>query len=232
MWSRILHRFLRCSHLIFSACLAYTTWQHLPSTPSVPRLFIYVTASVSTASYMFHAFMVSFAIVTRRHVANIFLEKGKITIKLRRPLGVRPGQYIDLRVMKGLYSVLSYPITVIIGSEEPIKEIELFVEPQTVLFNHLQQPRHSSRKAQSASSSNEQVVRGRRFAEMQQMTVFSGPYGEPIPDEMYSKIVWLSFGPLISSMAPYLIQIVRKAKRGGLVVWQVKSKGSIPISEV
>lgn len=232
MRSRIMRRFLRCFHLILSACLTYTTWQHLPSSPSVPRLFLCVAASVSTACYIFHAFIVLFAIVAKRHVASIFLDEGKITIQLRRPLAANPGQYIDLRVMKGLYSILTYPITVIIASEEPMKEIELFVEPRTVLSNHLQQLRHSSRKSQSALSPNEQVVGQRRFAEMQQITVFSGPYGEMIPIEMYSKIIWLSFGPLISSMTPYLIQIVRKAKRGGLVVWQVISKGSVAISRV
>lgn len=226
IWSGMWRRYMGWCHLIFSACLVYTTWEHLPSPPLIPRLGLYVAASVCTACHLTNMFMVSFTIFAKRHTADIILQKGEITIKLRQALGVSPGQYINLRIIKGLYSALNWPMTVIVGSEEPMQELELFIEPRTSLSNHLQRLHHSFSKAQNASGPIEPGVRQRALSTMKLMTAFSGPYGETVPVGIYSNIIWLSFGPLISSMTPYLIQIVREAKKSSLVVWQVKSKGS------
>ncbi|KAF4465358.1 hypothetical protein FALBO_7803 [Fusarium albosuccineum] len=113
----------------------------------------------------------------------------QVTLNLRKPLMIQPGQYIRLWVPLDFTTVVqSHPFAIADWSPDPRRDLELFVEVRRGLTKKLR----------------EELSLGMRS----NIGMFTGPYGRTLSIEHYETILLVATGFGVAALIPYLQWLV------------------------
>jgi hypothetical protein len=211
--------FLRFHQALAVFC-AYAIYVHLPPS-SLSKTYLYTIASVCLLVSVAELVLVGYRNGAFRHGtprAQVSQKNGilHVSLRLRQPVKMRPGQYINLWIpAAGVRTFFqSHPFVVQSWTDGQAELIELFIVPQRGFTRQLL--RLSG--AESAGPST-------------QMAMFSGPHGHSAPVRAYETVLMFASGSGIAAQLPYLRQLVfcrnshQAQTRRAHLVWLVKSIG-------
>ncbi|RTE75977.1 hypothetical protein BHE90_009558 [Fusarium euwallaceae] len=208
------YEFLLFAHHSMSAMIGYAIWCHIPADNNRTRVFLYGIGGIFLSSFAFQTAVTLY----RNHFwfQSVSLSKNgsfdyiQVQLKLRKPVKVEPGQYINLWVPLGpISSIQSHPFTVANWSPEAQKELKLFVEVNSGLTKTLRD------RVELELTSN--------------IGIFTGPYGRRIPVENYETVILIATGLGVVALTPYLQWLVHAARMREVriapvhLVWQISS---------
>ncbi|KAG7402688.1 Ferric/cupric reductase transmembrane component B [Fusarium oxysporum f. sp. rapae] len=140
----------------------------------------------------------------------------KITLYLRKPLRIRPGQYVDLWTPSSIGSIFqSHPMTVASWSSDPQELLILYAQVQEGFTRKLLQ----------------QV----EYGDTTSIAMFTGPHGVTLPLDSYDQVLLIATDLGVVALLPYMQYLAYKShfiesrtKRVHLV-WRLKSWSLIQV---
>lgn len=210
------YEFLLFNHHLISTLVIYFTWRHLPVESLFPRLYLYIILGVFALSFILQTGVTLHRTHFRFTWARVSYDSGviKMTLHLRKPLTVKPGQYINLWTWATPFSLIQrHPFTVISCSGDPQTQLELVFKPHRGLTGSL--------------------VDLLTYGDTTIITSFTGPHGGGIPVDKFDNVLLVATGSGIIAMLPFLGSLIhdqrtyRSCTRRVHLVWQIDDLGKV-----
>ncbi|KAH6972697.1 hypothetical protein EDB80DRAFT_596131 [Ilyonectria destructans] len=228
------YEFLLISHHFISILVTYFIWHHLPSESLFPRLYLYITLGVFLSSFILQTSITLYRSHFRFSLTRVSAEYCReiphddretreirvltVTLYLRKPLKVEPGQYINLWTLSTPLSVFQiHPFTVT-SSDKSQTKLELVIKPRQGL----------TRKLADLLEYGDL-----EYGDTTIITLFTGPHGRALPVDKVDNVLLVATGLGIIALLLYLERLIDDGRtresctRRVHLVWQVEDLGKI-----
>lgn len=188
-----------------------------------PRFYLYLSAALFLTTFIIETGSVLYRNGIIRHgrsKALISLAHGtiKISIRLSKPLFVKPGQYINLWIPSvSFWAFLqTHPLVVTSWADAGQDTLEFFVQPRRGLTREILYHAEADEKSGAKTAC---------------WVLFSGPHGTSAPVGEYENVLMIADGFGIAAHLPYIERLVhgynarRIRTRRIHLVWQLKNIG-------
>jgi hypothetical protein len=190
-------------HYLVAGWLGFAMWCHIPTDMHFTRIFLYVISGIFLGSLAWQIGETMY--VNGWWFQSVSLSQNgsydyiQVRMKLRKPVIVEPGQYINLWIPLGPLSVLqSHPFTVASLQSDLFTVDDWPTREQTELKVFVNVNRGFSRNLRDA------VERGLKS----NIGLYMGPYGSTIDMKGYETILLVATGLGVVAVAPYLQWLV------------------------
>jgi hypothetical protein len=208
------YELLLFSHHSISLVAMYFTWIHLPSKELFPRLYLYIILGIFLSSFILQTGINILKNGLRYSWARFSYDSGiiRVTLHLRRPVKVKPGQYINLWTLSSPLSLIQrHPFTVISWSNLPQDQLELIIEPR-----------------QGLTKSFVSLV---KYGSTTSIATFTGPHGRSVSVDQLDNVLLAATGSGIIALLPYFGRLIQNqhaypsCTRRLHLVWQIEDLG-------
>ncbi|KAF4964420.1 hypothetical protein FSARC_7655 [Fusarium sarcochroum] len=201
-------------HHLVTGWLGFAMWSHIPTDTHFARIFFYVIAGVFLSSLTWQAGETVYtnggwfqSVALSQNGSYDYIQ---VRMTLRKPIRVKPGQYINLWIPLGPLSGLqSHPFTVANWSTCAQTELKVFVHVNRGLTSKLR----------------DAVKRGLKS----NIGLYMGPYGSTIDMKGYETILLVATGLGVVAVAPYLQWLVHAIRAREIssapihLIWHIPS---------
>ncbi|KAH7248314.1 hypothetical protein B0J15DRAFT_514405 [Fusarium solani] len=208
------YELLSLIHTKLPLLVIYCIWCHLPSEAFIPRLYILVSIGV----FMLNTVLQTITTLYRNpfcflwsrlsHQSGVVL----VTIYLRKPIKVEPGQYINLWILCSPLSVFQrHPFTIVSCPTRPQSELTLFIKPRRGLTNSF--------------------LNLVKYGSTTTIAAFTGPHGRKLPTQEVYYVLLFATDFRIAAVIPYLRVLIDLHHAHKLcinrvhLVWQLSNAG-------
>ncbi|PCD21476.1 hypothetical protein AU210_016438 [Fusarium oxysporum f. sp. radicis-cucumerinum] len=174
-------------HHVLPYFLGYFVWRHIPHKNLLPRLYTYILLGVFALALLAQLTITLIRCRFWFHSARISCRLGfvKITLHLRKPLRIRPGQYIDLWIPSSVGSIFqSHPMSVVSWSSGPQRLLFLCAQVQNGFTSTL--------------------LTQVKYGDTTSIAMFTGPHGVTLPLHSYDQVLLIATDLGVVALLPYM----------------------------
>ncbi|KAI5456105.1 hypothetical protein BGZ63DRAFT_367500 [Mariannaea sp. PMI_226] len=219
LFSQALYEVVLFSHQAISLVVIFFTWRHLPSITIFPRLYLYIILGIFLTSFILQSIINilknGMLYLKARFSGSSGTMKNsdiiRITLYLRKPMKVKPGQYLNLRTLSSPLSLFQrHPFAITSWSNSPQPELELIVKPR-----------------QGLTKSFKELI---KYGDTTSIASISGPYGQSVPQDQLVNVLLAATGNGIIALIPFFAGLGQKEHGYGPcrrwhLVWQIDDLG-------